>query len=275
MDDATLRRVQLVQLEIAKEVKRVCEKNNIEYFMDGGTLLGAVRHGGFIPWDDDLDFGFTRKNYEKFLSVAQEQLSDCFFLQTWDSDPAYGYAFAKIRKKGTVYQERICQENEANSGIFVDLFPYDYLPKQRLKRNIVLKKLTLIKMLLKVKVKYKPWNELEHINFRRWLIYLPIRLLASVTSKRYLKQWYMKVATDSNWEKSEYIYPQVAEKLGVWLMKSSYFKKYTSLPFEDDTFSAPICYREFLTDGYGDYMTPPPKEKRVNIHGIVKIDFGE
>lgn len=67
MDDAMLRNVQLIQLEIAKEVKRICEQNNISYFMDGGTLLGAVRHKGFIPWDDDLDFGFTRDNYENLL----------------------------------------------------------------------------------------------------------------------------------------------------------------------------------------------------------------
>ena len=96
MDDAMLRNVQLVQLEIAKEVKRICEQNNISYFMDGGTLLGAVRHKGFIPWDDDLDFGFTRDNYEKFIATAKKNLSSEFFLQTWDSDREYGYAFAKI-----------------------------------------------------------------------------------------------------------------------------------------------------------------------------------
>lgn len=78
MDDAMLRNVQLVQLEIAKEVKRICEQNNISYFMDGGTLLGAVRHKGFIPWDDDLDFGFTRDNYEKFIATAKKNLSSEF-----------------------------------------------------------------------------------------------------------------------------------------------------------------------------------------------------
>lgn len=73
-----LRNVQLIQLEIAKEVKRICEQNNISYFMDGGTLLGAVRHKGFIPWDDDLDFGFTRDNYEKFIATAKKNLSSEF-----------------------------------------------------------------------------------------------------------------------------------------------------------------------------------------------------
>ena len=117
-----LRNVQLVQLEIAKEVKRICEQNNISYFMDGGTLLGAVRHKGFIPWDDDLDFGFTRDNYEKFIATAKKNLSSEFFLQTWDSDREYGYAFAKIRKKGTIYQERIAQDSNANCGIFIKAF---------------------------------------------------------------------------------------------------------------------------------------------------------
>lgn len=71
MDRDTLRRVQLVQLEIAKEIKRICDKNGIDYFMDGGTLIGAVRHKGFIPWDDDLDFSMVRDQYERFLEIAQ------------------------------------------------------------------------------------------------------------------------------------------------------------------------------------------------------------
>ena len=108
MDDVMLRNVQLIQLEIAKEVKRICEQNNISYFMDGGTLLGAVRHKGFIPWDDDLDFGFTRDNYEKFIATAKKNLSSEFFLQTWDSDREYGYAFCKNTKEGNNLSRENC-----------------------------------------------------------------------------------------------------------------------------------------------------------------------
>lgn len=274
MDDAMLRNVQLIQLEIAKEVKRICEQNNISYFMDGGTLLGAVRHKGFIPWDDDLDFGFTRDNYEKFIATAKKNLSSEFFLQTWDSDREYGYAFAKIRKKGTIYQERIAQDSDANCGIFIDLFPYDNLPNDKNKRRKLITKLTFLKMLLKTKVNYKPWMENETINWKRWMNYLPVRFVSQFVSKDRIQKHYMKIVKVANTEKSELIYLQVAEKLGVWAMKKEYFSKYISLKFEDTFFPAPVGYKEFLTDGYGDYMTPPPIEKRKNIHGIIKIDLG-
>lgn len=99
MDNEILRKVQLAQLDMAKEVKRICNKYNINYFMDSGTLLGAVRHKGFIPWDDDLDFGMLREDYEKFLKVAPTELNSKYFLQTWKNDDGFPYGFSKIRKK--------------------------------------------------------------------------------------------------------------------------------------------------------------------------------
>lgn len=275
MDNDTLRKVQLVQLEIAKEVKRICEKNDISYFMDGGTLLGAIRHKGFIPWDDDMDFGFTRDNYERFIDVAGKELSPEFFLQTWDSDKEYGYAFAKIRKKGTIYQERIAQDSSANCGIFIDLFPYDNLPDGQYEKIILLTKLTFLKMLLKTKANYKPWMEDENINYKRWLVYLPIRVFSHFLCKEKIQNLYIKTVKKANEKESKMIYPQVAEKLGVWAMRIDYFSEYIPLKFENTDFLAPIHYREFLTTGYGDYMTPPPIEKRQNVHGVVKIDFGK
>ena len=125
-----------------------CKERDIKYTIAYGTALGAIRHKGFIPWDDDLDFGFTRDNYEKFIATAKKNLSSEFFLQTWDSDREYGYAFPKIRKKGTISQERIAQDSDANCGIFIDLFPYDNLPNDKNKRRKLITKLTFLKKLI-------------------------------------------------------------------------------------------------------------------------------
>ena len=105
MERELLRKVQLTQLEIAKEIRRVCEENDIPYFLTCGTLLGAVRHQGFIPWDDDMDVGMLRENYEKFCRIAPEKLKPEYCWQSWYTDPNYALPFGKVRKRGTLYLE--------------------------------------------------------------------------------------------------------------------------------------------------------------------------
>ena len=133
MTEKELLRVHELELVIAEEIKRLCTKHHISYFMIAGTLLGAVRHGGFIPWDEDMDFGMTRKNYDRFVRICQKELdSSRFFLQTMETDPGYTYAFAKIRLLGTVFTEALAKDSKAANGIFVDIFPFDHVPKNRL-----------------------------------------------------------------------------------------------------------------------------------------------
>lgn len=128
----------LLQQEIFQiflEVKQVCEKLNIEYFIMGGTALGAVRHGGFIPWDDDFDIGMTRENYDRFLSEAGKFLPSGLFLQTYQTEPHSPFYFAKVRKDGTCFIERYCKNLPIHSGIYIDIFPYDALPDDEKQRK--------------------------------------------------------------------------------------------------------------------------------------------
>ena len=105
MEPQLLRKVQLTQLEIAKEIKRVCEENDSAYFLSDGSLLGAVRHQGFIPWDDDMDMAMPRKDYEKFCRIAPEKLKKEYCFQNWYTDPNYGLPFGKVMKRNTIYLE--------------------------------------------------------------------------------------------------------------------------------------------------------------------------
>ena len=125
-----LRRLQLTELEILVEVDRVCRENNIKYCLGCGTLLGAIRHNGFIPWDDDVDVWMLRKDYERFCAVGVKALDDKYFFQNWFTDPYFNSAYGKIRKKGTRYV-RVGQEKmKYKDGIYIDILPLDNLPDQ-------------------------------------------------------------------------------------------------------------------------------------------------
>lgn len=128
MDDR-LRRLQLCELEILDEFLRVCEKYGLRYYLVGGTLLGAARHRGFIPWDDDIDVAMPRADYDKFADIAADELGGQYFYQSPDTDPHYFLTYAKIRKNGTeVYEERF-QNAKFHKGVFIDIFPLDACPK--------------------------------------------------------------------------------------------------------------------------------------------------
>ena len=138
MKEVTLRQLQLAELDILLEIDRVCTENNIKYFLDSGTALGAVRHKGFIPWDDDIDICMMRDDYEKFIRLAPEKLSQKYFLQTLKTDPGYNKLHAKVRKNGTVFKEDANLMRNMNHGLFVDIYPFDYLPKHGKKLFILL-----------------------------------------------------------------------------------------------------------------------------------------
>ena len=127
----SIKEVQAVELEILIEFDRICKKNSIPYQLFAGTLLGAIRHKGFIPWDDDIDVCLLRKDYERFLHVSKNDLNDSYYLQTCFSDPASIVQFAKIRKKGTVFRNLSDLDNTYETGIYIDVFPLDNVYPER------------------------------------------------------------------------------------------------------------------------------------------------
>ena len=275
MIDEELRKVQLVQLEIAKEIKRICDENEIKYFIDGGTLLGAVRHQGFIPWDDDLDIGMLRADYEKFLKIAPQKLDEKYFLQTWHQKDGYGLAFAKVQKRNTVFLEKLAASVKTQHGIFVDIFPYDNYPDNKEDQKQQGMRITITKKLMTAKCKYRPWDAENHFDLKKYIGYIPLRILALFFKKEKMVQFYEKNATAFNKIETDMLFAQAIEPYGEFAIPKECVDQLVELKFEDTTFKAMSMYDKYLTLFYGDYMTPPPEGKRENRHGIVKIDFGD
>ena len=127
--ETVLRQCQLVQLHLLHVLDRICKDNGISYFLEGGTLLGAMRHNGFIPWDDDIDVGMPRSDYDKFLSIARQNLPEDVILHCPRDTPYTAIPYAKLRDVNSFYGERRPDSATSDpSGIFIDIFPYDEMP---------------------------------------------------------------------------------------------------------------------------------------------------
>lgn len=272
MEQALLRKVQLTQLEIAKEIKRVCEENGIRFFLNDGTFLGAVRHGGFIPWDDDMDLGMLREDYEAFCRIAPAKLRPEYCLQTWYTDPNYGLPFGKVMKRNTVYLESKKTRRLQENGFYVDIFPFDDVPRDAGQRQALAGRLLQIYRTKLMKSGYKPWMENDRILWKKRLGYVYYQLRALFARQETLGSAFDALACSQ--EKTGLVCEQSA------LSKPYYFERawceeLADYSFEGVTFPGPKDYDPFLTALYGDYMQLPPEEERENRHQIVEIDFGE
>ena len=122
-----LKKLQDIELDILIMLKDFCLQHDISWFLDGGTVLGAARHKGFIPWDDDIDIGMLREDYDRFVSLAKTELPSGYSLHDWSNTPGYSAMFAKVYKDNTKFYTEETIEAGCDQGIFVDIFPYDQL----------------------------------------------------------------------------------------------------------------------------------------------------
>ena len=263
-------------LEIAKEYRRVCEHLGLQYFLDSGTLLGAVRHKGFIPWDDDLDVGMMRREYDVFIEKAPEILDSNFFLQTWFSDGGYGFAFAKLRMKNTVYREKVSENANICEGLFIDIFPYDTFPLSCIDRFVQGAQYYCLKRSILIKSGYTPWKSTKN-NLKQFLKrvgYVPLMAYSGMHSKKELISKYTGMCTRFNGRETGLLYEQAgAANYGKWVIPADCFKSYLKLEFEGELFFVPGNYDKYLKTVYGDYMVLPPEHERHDRHQIVEVEL--
>ena len=130
-NDQDLQRLHTVLYQILTEIDRVCKKHNIPYFIQGGSAIGAFYNKGVVPWDDDVDVGMTRENYNRFLEVAPAELGSEYFLEWFGTEPNTPFYFAKVKMNNTLFVESIWRNMDIHHGILVDIFPYDRIPNNK------------------------------------------------------------------------------------------------------------------------------------------------
>ena len=143
LSDEERRAPQISELEILMEFKRICSSNNLQYYLTAGTLLGAVRHQGFIPWDDDIDIAMPRKDFKKFGELCRCQLKKDFYYQDCRTEPDYPYYFAKLRKEGTEVCEPCLEAVNIRKGHYIDIFPLDRCPNSSVAAQLFFKLIAL------------------------------------------------------------------------------------------------------------------------------------
>ncbi len=260
-----LRHLQMVILSIIKEIDALCKKNNIDYYLLGGSAIGAIRHKGFIPWDDDLDIIMTYDNYEKFIRICEEQLDhDKYFLQVGIKD--WPLNFSKIRLKGSRLTEKEGYATSADmQGIFVDIFKMDNVSGNPLQGRwqYFCGKYYLCYQLAQRTYKTASFK-------KRCMIALSFPLRCRIIRKFIIHQTikYNNVETPL----LGFYYGRTRWHSGVIARKI--YGKPLYVPFEDTMLPIAEHYHEYLTQVFGDYMKLPPNEQQQGLH-MISVDFGK
>ena len=268
-------RLRSVQLEIVLEIKRVCDNSGIRFFIEGGTLIGAARHEGFIPWDDDLDVSMLQEDYARFLEVASRELSKEYKLVTWDTDDNYPNIFAKVEKVGTRFIEEGAAHSPHAQGIFVDVFPY--LPDYHGQFPLMVIKpfIGTLRRILVAQSGYTPWLENDSIVPVKYIAYLPLRVLAKLVPRKCLvRSLKALIGIDRATAGYKNVIVQGACNYREWTTPRGWLEDVVPLPFEGVDLPAPIHWHEYLTSRFGNYMELPPVEQRV-AHKPILIDCGD
>lgn len=249
-------------LEVMKYIDKLCRENGIVYYIMGGTALGAVRHGGFIPWDDDLDIFMTPSEYEKFKKVFEAENSSLFVLQEWRTTPDY-LEYAKVRMNGTTFiEEAFKDRKDLHQGIYVDIMILHKVPENKFIQKLVYYESKFVTLYALSQRNWKPKSRGQKLVLKSLKI-MPCKLMAKVAYRRIYKYDQMKT-------NFKYCYWITPAKFRSGLFDATFFSNPVDIPFEDTVLLGSDHIKEYLEYRYGDYMKLPSKEaQKAAVHAMI------
>lgn len=275
-DDFTLKRIQEVELEILKDFMDICDRHGLDYFGIAGTGIGALRHHGFIPWDDDIDVAMPRDDFEKLLPLVEKEMGDKYLIMNAERYPNYPLMTTRMTMRGTKFKEEALKNIDAPLGIFLDLYPLDKVsdnPKEarRQARDAWFWSKILI-------LRSIPFPMLGFSGWKAKIIHAICGLAHLVLSILHVpKTWIYKKAYEAETRSNHYtktknldFFCDTTPYMNLYAVKDIYPLK--KLPFEDVELNFPHNLHNNLTGMYGDYMQLPPEEKRKN-HYPYELEF--
>lgn len=257
MKELSLNELRIKQMSMLKDVDSYCSANGLTYFLTYGTLIGAIRHSGYIPWDDDIDILMPRPDYEKF--IRNYKMKDSFVVSNV-TDPNYQYLFAKVSDNQTILVEDTSKKTDL--GVYIDVFPLDGMPDsiEEGQKQIMKKKKWLnfynvkrLKLYSTYRAKYK----------NIVLLFLKICLLP--IPFKYVEKKLYQIMTRYSYEHSNNVVEMIFAN-PTRIVSKELFSKAIKWKFEDTEFNVPIGYDKYLTSIYGDYMKLPKEENRITHH---------
>lgn len=264
LTDSILLKLQSVLLELLCEFDRICRKHDILYSIDGGTLLGAVRHGGFIPWDDDADVIMNRPAYEKFLQIIDTELDNSkFYFQDINRTPKYRWGYAKLRRKDSIFLRSGQEHINYEQGIFLDIFVCDNVPQAYIPRCVCNFNSFLFRKAFYSEVGIKNSSGISKVIYE-----ILARIPEEKLKKTYNNYIIHRNKRDSRWVKC-LTFPAKNRTYGY---KRNWYEDVIDMEFQGHIFKASRDYDEYLSFMYGNYMEIPKIEDRV-VHPASVLKF--
>lgn len=261
-----------VDMDIVKEVVRICDTHGFKYFMLGGTMLGAIRHKGFIPWDDDIDLGMPREDYEAFLEIAPKELPEHFRVVNYRNDPDYMYYITRVQDTQTrVVEERIGNDSKYTCAS-IDIFPIDGTPNNPIARKIYFFRVLFHRALMSLCYKDSIDRKRKRSKKEKLLLWVMEHLPVEKLTTPYKQKCKIdKLLRSQKVEGSQYIGNIMGAYRTREIVPADYYGEGAYYPFEDMELRGMAKADEYLTFTYGDYMKLPPEDQRKTHFKILEI----